>query len=32
MNVEEKLVEELKSNEHVIQAVPYDDLIKNGRY
>ncbi len=28
MNVEEKLVEELKSNEHVIQAVPYDGLIK----
>lgn len=28
MNVEEKLVDELKSNEHVIQAVPYDELIK----
>ena len=28
MNVEEKLVDELKSNEHVIQAVPYEELIK----
>ena len=28
MNVEEKLVQELKSNEQVVQAVPYDELIK----
>ena len=28
MNAEEKLVEELKNNEHVIQAVPYEELIK----
>ena len=28
MNVEEKLVQELESNEQVIQMVPYDELIK----
>jgi len=28
MNAEEKLVEELKNNEHVIQVVPYNELIK----
>lgn len=28
MNIEEKLVDELKNNEHVIRAVPYEELIK----
>ena len=28
MNVEEKLVKELETNEQVIQMVPYDELIK----